>query len=81
MVHRYWRVAVIGLGVGPVLGAALFWALAFSGSPAWGTYLTVDDVVRSTAEYSLIGGLVALVAIVGGWVLVAVSDRHFEKRP
>lgn len=73
--------AVIGLGVGPVLGAALFGVLAFSGSPAWGSYPTVENVIRSTAEYSLIGGLVALVAIVGGWVLVAVFDRRFEKRP
>jgi len=81
MVKRYWRVAVIGLAVGFFLGAALFGIIAASGNPDWRGYLTVEDVLRSTASYGLIGLLVAAAAGVGGWVPIALFDRRFERRP
>lgn len=81
MVKRYWRVAVIGLGVGFLLGAALFGITAVSGNPDWSGYLTVEDVLRSTVSYGLIGLLVAAAAVVGGWASVALFDRRFERRP
>ncbi|TFD04827.1 hypothetical protein E3T25_04745 [Cryobacterium sandaracinum] len=81
MVKRYWRVAVIGLGVGFFLGAALFGMMAVSGNPDWRGYLAVEDVLRSTVSYGLIGLLVAAAAVVGGWASVALFDRRFERRP
>lgn len=81
MVKRYWGVTVIGLGVGFFLGAALFGIMAVSGNPDWRGYLTVEDVLKSTASYGLIGLLVAAAACVGGWASVALFDRRLERRP
>lgn len=81
MVERYWRVSLIGLGVGFFLGAALFGIMAVSGNPDWRGYLTVEDVLRSTVSYGLIGLLVAAAAVFGGWASVALFDRRFERRP
>lgn len=81
MVKRYWRVAVIGLGVGFLLSSALFGIMAVSGNPDWRGYLTVEDVLRSTVSYGLIGLLVAAAAVAGGWASVALFDRRFERRP
>ena len=44
-------------------------------------YLAVEDVLRSTVSYGLIGLLVAAAAVVAGWASVALFDRRFERRP
>jgi hypothetical protein len=81
MVSRYWRVSVVGLGLGFVLGAALFGIMVAAGNPNWRGYLTVADVVRSIAWYGFFGFLVALAACAGGWISVAAFDRRLEKQP
>ena len=81
MVERYWRIAVVGLGLGLFLGAALFGVLAVSGNSEWRRYLTAEEVLRSTGTFGGVGLLVALAATVGGWAAVALLDRRLEKRP
>lgn len=81
MFQRYWRVAVIGLGLGFVLGAGLFGLLAATGNPDWRANLTIAEVARSVSFYGTCGVGVAAASVLGSWVSIWVVDRRLQKEP
>jgi hypothetical protein len=81
VINRYWRVTVIGLAVGFLLGVAVFGAFLVSGNPDWRADLTVVSILQQSAVYGAIGLIVALAATIGGWVCVALFDRQLQKQP
>lgn len=81
MFQRYWRVAVIGLGLGFVLGAGLFAMLAMTGNPDWRAHLTGEEGLRSVTFYGLCGVVVAAASSLGAWASIALTDRALQKGP
>ena len=81
MVRRYWRVALIGLGVGFLLGNAVFVTLVVTGSQLFRSRLTVEQVVGSVLGYGLCGTAFALAGVAGAGVAVLIIDRKIRKSP
>ena len=81
MFQRYWRVALIGLGLGCLLGMVLYGLIAVGGNSTWPSYLTFDEVARSFAFYGFCGIVVAVVSEVGSWIAIWRFDRRLQKSP
>lgn len=79
MFQRYWRVAVEGLALSFGAGAAVFAILAMTGNPGWRAYLTFGEVVRGLISYGLVALTIAIAAIVGAWLVVAIADKRLSK--
>jgi hypothetical protein len=78
-VTRYRRIALQAPLVGAVGGMAAFGFLTLTGNPDWRSYLTFADVVRWLLGYGAAGGVVALVALLGGGTAVALVDYRLQR--
>jgi len=77
IIRRYWRVAVFAPFVGFLIAAIVAVVMTNGGSGE--TEYRFWFVVRSMANYGLIGMVIGAVAVVGGLVFVAMFDRRLTK--
>ena len=77
IVRRYWRIAVFAPIVGFLLAAVVAVVMTDAGSGE--TDFRFWFVVRSMANYGVIGLVIGTVALLGGLATVAIADRHLTK--
>lgn len=76
--RRYGEIAVLAIPLGFALGALLFVVIAITGNPDWRAHLTLGEFGRSIVTYGLTGVVVAVCALLGGGIAVAIRDRKFQ---
>ena len=77
VIQRYWRIAVFAPFVGFLLAAGVAVVMTNAGSGE--TEFRFWFVVRSMANYGVIGLVIGAVALLGGLAAVAIADRHLTK--
>ncbi|SDN73668.1 hypothetical protein SAMN05216368_10744 [Cryobacterium flavum] len=77
IIRRYWRIAVFAPFVGFLLAAVV--AIVMTNAGSGETEFRFWFVVRSMANYGVIGAVIAAVALLGGLATVALVDRHLTK--
>ncbi|WP_104133236.1 hypothetical protein [Cryobacterium sp. M91] len=77
IVRRYWRIAVFAPIVGFLIAACVAVVMTDAGSGE--TEFRFWFVVRSMANYGVIGLVIGAVALLGGLVAVAIADRKLTK--
>ncbi|MBG6214917.1 MAG: hypothetical protein LH475_10820 [Cryobacterium sp.] len=77
VIRRYWRIAVFAPIVGFLLASAVAVVMTNGGSGE--TEFRFWFVVRSMANYGVIGLVIAVTALLGGLAAVAGFDRHLTK--
>jgi cytochrome bd-type quinol oxidase subunit 2 len=79
MVHRYWGIALMALVIGFLLGAVVFGVVYLGGSPWARDGQNLEAVMRPVLSFGTVGLVVASAALIGGYVLVASTDRQLAK--
>ncbi|WP_105034461.1 hypothetical protein [Cryobacterium aureum] len=77
IIRRYWRIAVFAPFVGFLLAAVVAIIMTDAGSRE--TEFRFWFVVRSMANYGVIGSVIAAAALLGALAAVAIVDRHLTK--
>lgn len=77
IIRRYWRIAVFAPFMGFLIAAALAVVMTDAGSGE--TEYRFWFVVRSMANYGVIGFVIAVAGMLGGLAAVALFDRHLKK--
>ena len=77
IVRRYWRIAVFAPAVGFLLAALVAVVMTDAGSGE--TDFRFWFVVRSMANYGVIGLVIGAAALLGGLAAMAMADRHLTK--
>jgi len=77
IIRRYWRIAVFAPFVGFLIAAVVAVVMTDAGNGE--TDFRFWFVVRSMANYGVIGLVIGAVALLGGLAAVAIADRHLTK--
>lgn len=77
VIRRYWRIAVFAPFVGFLLAAGVAVVMTDAGSGE--TEFRFWFVVRSMANYGVIGFVIGAVALLGGLAAIAIADRRLTK--
>ena len=79
MFRRYRRIALQAPLIGFVISAGLFQFVVLTSAIGRQAQTSVAEVLRSVLTWGLIGVIVAVAALVGGVIAVALADRRLRR--